>query len=60
MPNRVTGMLLILFAIAAACFSLGLLALGKGDDLLAVLLCGAGGLSLRALSQAARVAERGR
>ena len=59
MPNRVTGMLMLLFTIAATCFSLGLLALGRGNDLLAVLLCGAGGLSLRALSQAARVAERG-
>ena len=59
MPNRVTGMLLVLFAVAATCFSLGLLALGQGRDLLAVLLCASGGLALRALSQAARVAERG-
>ena len=59
MPNRVTGMLMLLFAVAAICFSLGLLALGRANDLLAVLLCAAGGLALRALSQAARVAERG-
>ncbi len=52
-------MLLVLFAIAAACFSLGLMALGDGRDLLAVLLCAAGALALRVLSQAARVAERG-
>lgn len=52
-------MLMLLFAIAATCFSLGLLALGRGSDMLAVLLCGAGGLALRALSSAARLAERG-
>ena len=52
-------MLLVLFAIAAASFTLGLIALGRGDDLTAILLCGLGALSLRALHLAARIAERG-
>ena len=59
MPSRATGMLLVLFAIAAASFTLGLIALGRGDDLTAILLCGLGALSLRALHLAARIAERG-
>ena len=51
------GMLLFLFGVAAVCFGLGLVALGQRDDLLAVLLCATGALSLRAMHLAARVGE---
>ncbi len=55
MPRRVTSVLLVLFSVAAVCFALGLVALGRRDDLMAVLLCGLGGLALRALHQAAHL-----
>jgi hypothetical protein len=58
-PDRVTGVLLLFFAIAAACFALGLWALGDSADLLAVLLLALGALSLRGVSQAARASEGG-
>jgi len=58
-PNRVTFVLLVFFALAAASFVLGLYALGEGQDLVAILLCGLGALSLRALKQAGRAADGG-
>lgn len=57
MPNRVIGVLLLLFGVAAVCFTLGLFVLGRRDDLMAVLLCVMGALALRALHLAARASE---
>ena len=59
MPTRVTFVLLVFFALAATSFVLGLYALGAGQDLAAILWCGLGALSLRALRQAGRAAEGG-
>jgi hypothetical protein len=55
----VTFVLLVFFALAAASFVLGLYALGAQQDMLAILLCGFGALSLRALRQAGRAADGG-
>jgi hypothetical protein len=59
-PNRVTSVLLSFFALAVVCFVLALLSLRRGDDMTAVVLCALGALSLRALRQAAKVAEGAR
>jgi hypothetical protein len=60
MPLRATGVLLALFAIAASAFGMGMFSLTEGHDLLAILLCLIGALALRALHQAARLAESAR
>jgi hypothetical protein len=60
MPTRATAVLVALFAIAAAAFGAGLWSLTENDDLLAMLLGGIGALALRALHQAARIAEGSR
>ncbi len=60
MPSRATAVLFALFAIAAAAFGGGLWSLTRDDDLLAILLGGVGALALRALHQAARLAEGAR
>lgn len=60
MPNRATTMLLVLFAVAVVAFVLALLTLAQGDDMTAIVLCVVGALSLRALHQAAKVAEAAR
>jgi hypothetical protein len=59
-PNRVTAVLLALFGIAVVSFVLALLSLRGGRDVTAMLLCILGGLSLRALHQAAKHAEGAR
>ncbi|RLB47794.1 MAG: hypothetical protein DRI90_25990 [Deltaproteobacteria bacterium] len=59
MPNRVTAILLVLFVIAVASFGLGLLALSRAADLLALLLCVLGALSLAALGRVARLGDGG-
>jgi hypothetical protein len=59
MPDRVTGVLLLFYGIAAASFAVGLYALAHGVDLMAVLLLAFGALSLRALSQSSRVGDGG-
>jgi hypothetical protein len=56
-PNRATVVLLVLFGIAAGSFALALLSLGRGDDVMAVVLGVAGGLALRALRRAVKLAE---
>jgi len=53
-------MLLVLFAVAVVAFVLALLTLAQGDDMTAIVLCVVGALSLRALYQAAKVAEAAR
>jgi len=58
-PTRVTAVLLLLFLIAVAAFGLGLLALSRAADLLALLLCAVGALSLAALGRIARLSEGG-
>ncbi len=55
--NRVTTVLSLFFAIAVVSFVLALWSLRAGDDLTALTLCALGALSLRALHQAARIAE---
>lgn len=60
MPTRATAVLLVLFAISAVAFGLALLALGREQDLMALLLGIIGALGLRALHQAAKVAEGSR
>jgi len=57
--NRMTATLALLFALAPVSFCGALVALSWERDLLALLLAVFGGLSLRALSLATRVAERG-
>ncbi len=59
MPTRVTAVLLLLFVIAVAAFGLGLVALSRAADLLALLLCATGALSLAALGRIARLSEGG-
>ena len=57
MPNRVTATLLVLFALIAGAFALGVMALTHGRDLEAVGLAVFAILGLRALNEAARHAE---
>lgn len=59
MPTRVTAVLLLLFVIAVAAFGLGLLALSRAADLLALFLCAVGALALAALGRIARLSEGG-
>jgi len=58
-PARVIAILLVLFVIAVAAFGLGLMALSRAADLLALLLCGVGALSLAALGRVARLSDGG-
>ena len=55
--NPAVAMLVVFLAIAAGSFGLGLWALGDGDDLMALLLCILGALSLRGLHLAAQATE---
>jgi hypothetical protein len=59
-PTRATVVLLTFYAIAAVSFALGLVALGRADDVMAVVLGILGGLSLRALRRASKLAEAAR
>jgi hypothetical protein len=60
MPNRVTGTLLLFFALAATSFVVGIFLLRGKNDLGALLSCAVGALALRALHQAARASEGGK
>lgn len=52
-----TTVLSVFFAIAVLSFVLALWSLRAADDMTALALCALGALSLRALHQAARIAE---
>ncbi|MBI4700741.1 MAG: hypothetical protein HY744_06190 [Deltaproteobacteria bacterium] len=59
MPGRAALLSLLLLAVAAAAWLGGLCCLAGRDDALALALCAAGAMSLRALQRVVRAGEEG-